>query len=116
MKIGPVYAGTVTTITPIFSFILEVFVLGRQLSIWVLIASILSGIGVSIIILAEKDKSIDAAELEPSHQQLSKKTLLIGISLATVSAIAWALGIFFTDIHRGCFYDLSPFHAFFWYK
>ncbi len=97
MKIGPIYAGTMATIMPIISFLLEVFVLKRALSIWVLIASILSGIGVSIIIMAEKEKyPNDNSSKSMKHP--SKATLISGLFLVFISAIAWAFGNFFIDV------------------
>lgn len=111
MKIGPIYAGSVSTVMPLISFLLEVFVLNQRLSFWIFISAIITGIGVSVIFYSEKTTNNTKSLMQNQNltknqdapttvnvNQLSTQQLIIGLGAGLISAVAWAFGNFFIAI------------------
>jgi drug/metabolite transporter (DMT)-like permease len=104
--LGPAKALAITTTTPFFTILFEIFFLNRLISIQMVVSGILIGLGV--IIITKKDtNSLNIEQVHsfqsPSNEvveDLNSKHLsnsFKGVCLALISAIAWAIGIALSD-------------------
>ena len=104
--LGPAKALAITTTTPFFTILFEIFFLNRFISIQMGVSGILIGLGV--VIITKKDKN--NLNIEETHsfqsstnevQKDLKGTRISnsfkGVCLALISAIAWAIGIALSD-------------------
>ena len=104
--LGPAKALAITTTTPFFTILFEIFFLNRLVSIQMIFSGIIIGLGV--IIITKKDRSnlnnedSNSGQSQNINAQNNLKVTRIpksvkGTILALISAISWAIGIALTD-------------------
>ncbi|MFW9902278.1 MAG: DMT family transporter [Candidatus Thorarchaeota archaeon] len=104
--LGPAKALAITTTTPFFTILFEIFFLNRLVSMQMIFSGILIGLGV--IIITKKDRNIQNIKQSHSFQSQNinvqnnlKETRIPksvkGTILALIAAISWAIGIALSD-------------------
>ncbi|MFX1570961.1 MAG: DMT family transporter [Promethearchaeota archaeon] len=104
--LGPAKALAITTTTPFFTILFEIFFLNRLVSIQMIFSGILIGLGV--IIITKKDHNNLIIDESHSHQfqtinaqnnvnETRIPKSVRGTILALIAAISWAIGIGLSD-------------------
>jgi len=104
--LGPAKALAITTTTPFFTILFEIFFLNRLVSMQMIFSGILIGLGV--IIITKKDRNIQNITRSHSFQSQNIKVQnnlketripksVKGTILALIAAISWAIGIALSD-------------------
>ena len=104
--LGPAKALAITTTTPFFTILFEIFFLNRLISMQMIFSGILIGLGV--IIITKKDRNIQNITRSHSFQSQNIKVQnnlketripksVKGTILALIAAISWAIGIALSD-------------------
>ena len=104
--LGPAKALAITTTTPFFTILFEIFFLNRLVSMQMIFSGIFIGLGV--IIITKKDRNIQNITRSHSFQSQNIKVQnnlketripksVKGTILALIAAISWAIGIALSD-------------------